>query len=405
MHPARGRVAFVPYPYQEQFLSAHTASRRIVVKARQIGFSQCIALEALWYALHQPEITIILVSRSQDLATNLLRYCYQAYNGLRQAPALVKANESEMGFPNGSRIKSVPANRSTGRGFAATRVYLDEFAFAPYAEDIYQSVSPAVSQGGHLTIGSTPFGNTNLFATLYRDWPDPTTAFRLPWTHCPAYYTPVEQDAGIAPTEAAWYRRERPHYTAAQWAEEYDTDFSGSGDNVFQPEVIARAEEGAIGEQPPVAGRTYVVSVDVGRRNDPTVINAIDATEAPYQRVYHERLERTPYPVIQQRIAAVATRYPGTLLVESNGVGDPVIENLDVIATPFVTTSKSKVQALQALVLLLEQGQFKATWTDQERREFRTYRWDDRALTQDCVMSLAIAAPSLGASSWLLHED
>jgi hypothetical protein len=405
VHPALGRIPFAPYPYQERFLTAHDQPRRIVVKARQIGFSQAIALEALYYALHQGESTIILVSRNQDMATNLLRYCYQTYNGLRQAPELVKANESEMGFPNGSRIKSVPANRSTGRGFAATRVYLDEFAFAPYAEDIYQSVSPAVSQGGHLTIGSTPYGNTNLFASLYRDWSDPATAYLLPWTECPAYYTPDERSQGIAPTGAAWYQRERPRYTAAQWAEEYDADFSGSGDNVFQPAVVAAAEEGATGEAEPVTGRRYVVSVDVGRRNDPTVINAIDVTDEPYQRVYHERLERTPYPVIQQRIAAVGQRYPGKLLVESNGIGDPVIENLDgVVATPFVTTSKSKVQAIQALALLLEQGLLKAQWTDQERRELRAYRWDDRNLVQDCVMSLAIAAPSLGAPAWLLWE-
>jgi len=401
IHPSLGRIPFTPYPYQERFLQAHTQPRRIVVKARQIGFSQAIALEALWYALHQAESTIILVSRNQDMATNLLRYCYQTYNGLRQAPELVKANESEMGFPNGSRIKSVPANRSTGRGFAATRVYLDEFAFAPYAEDIYQSVSPAVSQGGHLTIGSTPYGNTNLFAELYRDWPDPATAFLLPWTQCPAYYP----DASMPPEQAAWYQRERPRYTAAQWAEEYEADFSGSGDNVFQPAVIAKAEEGATGDAEPREGRRYVVSVDVGRRNDPTVINAIDITDEPYQRVYHERLERVPYPVIQQRISAVALRYPGKLLVESNGIGDPVIENLDgVVATPFVTTSKSKVQAIQALALLLEQGNLKAQWTDQERRELRDYRWDDRNLVQDCVMSLAIAAPSLGVQAWLLWE-
>lgn len=402
VHPSRGRIPFAPYPYQARFLDAHAAPRRIVVKARQIGFSQCIALESLWYALHMPEITIILVSRNQDLATNLLRYCYQTYNGLREAPELVKANESEMGFPNGSRIKSIPANRSTGRGFAASRVYLDEFAFAPYAEDIYQSVSPAVSQGGHLTIGSTPYGSTNLFHDLYRDWPAASPSFLLPWHQCPAYYTPAEADAGTPHAEAKWYQCERPHYTAAQWAEEYDADFSGSGDNVFQPAAITRAEEGATGDAPPTPNHRYVISVDVGRRNDPTVINVVDTTETPYQRVYHERIERQPYPVLQQRIADAARRYPGTLWVESNGVGDPVIENLDVPARPFVTTSKSKVQAIQALALLLENGTLKARWTDQERRELRTYRYDDRDLVQDCVMSLAIGAANFGANSWLL---
>jgi hypothetical protein len=130
VHPSRGRVPFVPYPYQRDFLASYATPRRIVLKARQIGFSQVFALEALYAAIHEPESTILLVSRSQDLAVNLLRYCYQAYGNLISAPALKKQNESEMGFVSGSRIKSIPANRTTGRGFAATRVYLDEFAYA-----------------------------------------------------------------------------------------------------------------------------------------------------------------------------------------------------------------------------------------------------------------------------------
>lgn len=394
VHPARGRIPFEPYPYQAEFLDAHRTPRRMVLKARQLGFSQVIALEALYYAIHQPESTILLVSRSQDLAVNLLRYCYQTYNNLKAAPRLVKENESEMGISNGSRIKSIPANRSTGRGFAANRVYLDEFAYASYADDIYQSVSPAVSQGGNLVIGSTPNGNTNLFYELWENGHD-LQRLAIPWHRCPAYYTPDEQAAGMPKEQAAWYRSERPKFTAQQWAAEYDCDFGGSGQAVFSPASLDRAEQGAWGEQEPREGRSYVISADIGRRNDPTVINVVDATERPFQRVYHERIERQPYPVIQQRLDAVASRYPGLLLVESNGIGDPVIENLDHQATPFVTTSKSKVQAIQAMVLLLENGDFKAIWTPQEKREFKGYRWDDRDLVQDCVMSLAIGAPSL----------
>ena len=76
------------------------------------------AIESLYGAIMEAESTILLVSRSQDLAVNLLRYCYQAYGNLRNAPVL-RRPMSEMGFDNGSRIKSIPANRSTGRGFAA----------------------------------------------------------------------------------------------------------------------------------------------------------------------------------------------------------------------------------------------------------------------------------------------
>ena len=157
-----GRIRFSPYDYQRAFLM-DKSNRRIILKARQVGYSQVFALDALYTAIHRPESTILLVSRSQDLAVNLLRYCYQAYNGLKNAPNLIIENAGEAGFDNGSRIKSIPANRSTGRGFAATDVYLDEFAYAAYADDIYQSVSPTISQGGRMTIASTPNGIGNMF--------------------------------------------------------------------------------------------------------------------------------------------------------------------------------------------------------------------------------------------------
>lgn len=391
VHPARGRISFQPYPYQARFLEMHNEPRRLILKARQIGFSQIFALEALYKATVKAESTILLVSRSQDLAVNLLRYCYLTYNNLRDAPVLVKENESEMGFANGSRIKSIPANRSTGRGFAASDVYLDEFAYAAYDTDIYQSVSPTVSQGGSLTIGSTPNGTGNLFHELYVS--DPSfDRMNEPWWHCPAYWTPDEQAAGVPKEQAAWYLRERPKYTLQQWSSEYDCDFVGSGAAVFTSDAIDNAEHGAIGDQEPIRGHRYLTSVDLGRRQDATVINTFDLSVSPVQRVAHERVERVPWPVIQSMIERRSKLYGGDLVIESNGVGDPVIENLNVYAQPFVTTAKSKVQAIQTLVLMLEQQTLKAKWTPQERKELTLYSWDDRNLVQDTVMALAIGA-------------
>lgn len=402
VHPARGRIAFEPYWYQHDFLASYHEPRRIILKARQIGFSQVFALEALYAAITEPEQMILLVSRSQDLAVNLLRYCYLTYNNLREAPALTKANESELGTANGSRIKSIPANRSTGRGFAANRIYLDEFAYAAYADDIYQSVAPAVSQGGYLTIGSTPNGVGNLFHQLYIHG-EGFTRMVVPWYRCPAYnpdgHSLPDAEARAVGEAGAWYQTERPKYTHQQFAAEFECDFVGSGVAVFQTADIERATDGAWGERPPERGRDYITSVDIGRRQDATVINTFDVSAAPYQRVAHDRLERVPYPVIQDAIAARWRAYGGQLWIESNGVGDPVIENLDAPAQPFVTTARSKVQAIQRLQLLLEQGRLKAEWTPQERRELLGYQWDDRDLTQDCVMSLAIGAAQLDHSA------
>lgn len=74
--------------------------------------------------------------------------------------------------------------------------------------------------------------------------------------------------------------------------------------------------------------------------------------------------------------------------------GDPVIENLAVRVTPFVTTARSKAQAIEALQLLLERGELKAVWEARERAALTTAAWDD-SHTADEIMSLAIGAAQL----------
>lgn len=139
---------------------------------------------------------------------------------------------------------------------------------------------------------------------------------------------------------------------------------------------------------------SFLTSVDIGRRRDATVINTFEIGSKPYRRVDFERLERVPYPLIQQRIEEQSQRWPGQLVIESNGVGDPLIENLNVFAQPFLTTARSKLQALQSLQLLFEQGDIQATWDTRERAALVRCSWDDEH-TADEVMSLAIGAASI----------
>ena len=397
VHPTRGRIAFEPYPYQARFL-ADTSRRRLVVKARQIGFSQVIAVEAVHKAAHVPDSTTLFISRSGDLAENLLGYCYNAISGCRdEVPALTRANLSELVFANGSRIKSLPANRSSGRGFAAGDVYLDEHAFQEYAAEIYRSVNPIVSaSGGRITVLSSPDGRANHFYRLWAgvdggEW----DRYNVPWRECPVY-------------DDAWYAAERPSYTAAQWASEYECDFVASGQAVFKDEDIAACADGWGGLQPPRPGRHYVTAWDIGRRQDATVGVTLDVTDEPWQLVAFERLLGVPYPVIQGHIERRHAAYRGEHWVESNGVGDPVIENLNCHAEPFTTTRKSKAQIVTALALAHEQHRLKHA-VKQLQIECQVYQWDDADLVQDSVMAASIAcwradqyAPAAGG--WVERE-
>ena len=238
-HPTRGVIPFALYPYQRRFLESR-APRRIVLKARQIGVSQVVAGEALYLAKHVDRATILFVSRNLQAAQHLQGMVYQLMSSDPLLPAVVKRTESELVLANGSMIRSLPATEETGRAFAATAVYLDEFAHMPWAERIYQGVTPCISRGGRLTVVSTPNGKTNMFWRLWQ-----TGArrgferFRIHWSECPEYNPAgyAERDPAVREQlgrEGRWYRENHGQFDPRQWAEEFECDFVGSAQLVYR---------------------------------------------------------------------------------------------------------------------------------------------------------------------------
>lgn len=372
--PTEGRRPFVPYPYQAALLE-DTSPRRLILKARQTGISNAIAIEALHKAITRPDSTELFVSRNQEAAQNLIAYCQHTLNGLRSVPVLTKENAGELAFANGSRIISLPATPSTGRSLAATDVYLDEFAFCKYDALIYESIIGTISTGGAMTILSTPNGRNNMFFRLWSgleggEW----TRHQIHWSDCPRY-------------DEAWAAKTKSSMTRQSFAQEYDLDFLTSGDAVFDPSDLARCKVGWQGN--PDLCEELITAWDIGRRQDHTVGGTIGRIGDVWHLVEFERFI-APYPVIQAKIDD-RKRRRGLTWVESNGVGDPVIENLAESVEPFTTTARTKVQAIQALQLLIQQGRFKHN-EEQVDRELSLYEWADEGLIQDCVMMLAIAA-------------
>ncbi len=386
-HPQQGEIAFEPYPYQDEFF-ADDSSSRLILKARQTGISLSCAIEALYYALHGRE-RILFISKTLEDAKELLGYVQDVYQLLDDpAQELVRENLTEMEFANGSRIRSLPATKGAGRGFTATRVYLDEYAFAEYAAQIYRAVRPTLSRGGQLTILSTPDGQDNEFFKLWQGlieghW----SKHKIHWSECPEY-------------DEGWFNRERPNYTARDWASEYECDFVASGEAVFLPEDVQKCADGWVGLQAPRLGGRYVTAWDIGRRRDATVGITLDIgprfdadgafLSDDWQVVAFERFLGLPYPGIQAAIERRAALYDPQPWVEYNGVGDPVIENLAIEATPFTTTQRSKHNAITAMALAVEHQVLKHA-VPQLRDEMLTYQWEDKKLIQDAVMACAIA--------------
>lgn len=371
--PTEGRQPFDPYPYQAAFLD-DAAPRRLVLKSRQTGMSNVIAIEAVHKAITRPDSTELFVSRSQEAASGLIRYCQHTLNGLRKIPKLTKENQFELAFDNGSRIASISASPNAGRGIAATDVYLDEFAFVLYAELVYETIMGTVSTGGRVTVNSTANGRANMFYRLWQgleggDW----SKHRIHWSDCPRY-------------DADWEQKTRAGMTRQAFAQEYDLDFATSGEAVFSPEDLDRCKQGYEIDGP---FEECVSAWDIGRRKDWTVGTTWGRIGDTWHEVVCER-GQWPYPVVGAMIESRKRRY-GPSWVESNGVGDPLIEFLSEDVERFVTSAKSKIQAIQALQLLIQQGRFKHD-NPQLDRELNLYQWEDQSLIQDSVISAAIAA-------------
>lgn len=403
IHPTKGRIRFNPYPYQTK-MWMDKSRFRLILKARQIGMSQAVAAEALYKAMLTPHRTILFISKNLPDAIRLLKQARDIFDTLSNPPCrATKSILNELHFANGSSITSVAAQRNAGRGYPASDIYLDEAAFLQYAEDIYVSIMPAVSNGGTVTVLSTPNGQNGLFYDLWtgrmgENW----SKHKIPFWMCPA-------------RDEAWYRENKPPaMSISQFASEHECSFENSGDPVFREAGVVAAQEGWNGPTFPSPGRFYVTAWDIARKRDWTVGTTIDASERVHQVVAWQRAQGLPLPVQQQMIADRWLMYPGLHIVEGNNQGDMVLDAIPLPAgahvitemhltqmmnkgipippraiVAFQTQTRSKENIITALQLAVESETWKCG-IPEVLGEMRKYTRNDKNLVQDTIMSAAI---------------
>jgi len=401
-----GAIPFRPYAYQTAILRDRSL-RRLILKARQVGISQAVAIEARWAAEYEPQSTTLFISRNEKLAAELVRYTRRCAPEQVGNP-LVRDGSFSLEWANGSRVLAEAATRNAGRGIAARRAYLDEFAFQEYDTDIWASIEPTADI---ITVLSTPRGRANLFYLLWSgefgDW----SKHLVHWTQSPLYWTQGERDAGIDPKAGAWYRQKRPVYTARDWASEFECDFVESGGAVFPSTLCERVY--VRGRMPSGDPRTWIAvpgSVtywDIGARADATVGVTVARVTGKLAMVAFARYEApTEWPAIERAISDRVGRYPdGRHYIESNGIGDPLISRLQEAGLPvmgFLVTARTKADIIRALLLSAEQDRFRHG-AGELYSEMLRYQADDTKIVQDCVMAAAGAVYHADQGGVILH--
>ena len=170
----RSEVVGVPVrllPYQRRWVEDRSPLK-IVVKARQIGYSFSATLQALLRCLER-KTTWIFLSKGERQSKLLME---KVQEHIQSCGIVAQAFEStffdgasqkqlEVRLPNGSVIYGLPSNPDTARGYSGN-VTLDEFAFHADAARIYSALFPTITRGFSLEVISTPNGQQGKFFEL-----------------------------------------------------------------------------------------------------------------------------------------------------------------------------------------------------------------------------------------------
>lgn len=213
--------------------------RRIVLKARQIGWTTLAAALVLWDVLFHENHPWLIASQTEgDAQATLLTRLKDPYSRLPKwfrdrGPLLENDNMESMQFSNGSSILSIPATSKAGRSKIAYGVLLDEAAFAEAAEGLFGGLDPLCY--GPMFVFSTANGMGNFFHETWVEsqLPDSEWESRFrPWNVVP------ERDQ-------EWYERERRKFRGREWLFEQEHPsnpseaFAKTGRTVFNIELMA----------------------------------------------------------------------------------------------------------------------------------------------------------------------
>ena len=172
-HPTKGKLLYHAFGYQKKLIhSYHNYRFSISLMPRQTGKTTSAAGYLLWYAMFNPDSTILIAAHKYTGAQEIMQRIRYAYE---LCPDNIRAgctsyNKGSIEFENGSRIVSQTTTETTGRGMSITLLYCDEFAFVrpTIAKEFWTSISPTLSTGGKAIITSTPNSDEDQFALIWK---------------------------------------------------------------------------------------------------------------------------------------------------------------------------------------------------------------------------------------------
>lgn len=355
---------FKLYPYQVKFIM-DKSDKKIVLKARQTGFSTIVALEALLKCL-RPNRTILIVSiserQSQEIINKVKNFLTE---GVRLAIEnqllfqIVTESKKELSFKNGSRLISLPNSPEAARGYPADDVYLDETAHLEQDEQMFTSIRPTLSRGGRLTLVSTPAGKVGKFYEMWQNADElGFSKHKVHWNECPDenYLREIES-----------FKSTMDEFSFAQ---EYELEFLSEGMGFFPPNLVMPCVDKVSSE--PADERNFIqFGMDVGKSKSNTALVVAEKVEEiiegkPKIKVYIRKIVLwrlgTDYDLIKSDLKRFMNNYKASRVnIDSTGIGERYVEEIrkeeGSVIIPIKFSNPMKERMFSQLRTLFENGQ------------------------------------------------
>ena len=352
-----GLVPFNMYDFQKKIVNTIHNNRFTICKLpRQSGKSTTTISYLLHYALFNPNSNIAILANKSSTARDILGRLQLAYENLPRwlQQGVINWNKGSIELENKSSIVAAATSSSAIRGGSFNIIFLDEFAFVPsnIAESFFSSVYPTISAGKNtkMIIVSTPYG-MNMFYKLWTDSAEKRND-----------YVPIEVHWSEVPgRDQAWKEMTIRNTSDEQFQQEFECEFLGSVNTLISPSKIQMLAyfnpmvvSGSVEQyKEPIAGRTYVCTVDVARGvdKDYSAFVIFDVTQMPYEAVaLYKNNEVRPF-IFPNIISEMAKRYNNAhILTEVNDIGQQIAEALNFeIEYPNIMMTTQKGRAGQLL--------------------------------------------------------
>jgi hypothetical protein len=351
---------------------------------RQFGKTMLAMNQCYYWGFNNPSVKIAWVSP-------IYKQCKKVFDEMVLAFAdsnLTKSNASELiiTLSNGSTIQFFSSERYDNiRGFTFDYLVCDEFAFM--AEQAWSEVLRAtvLVKGKKVLLISTPKGKNHFYNLFNLDGENPQyKSFKM-----------TSYDGLALAEEIDGARFTLPDNVFKQ---EYLAEFVDNGSGVFKDIVFNNNPSGA---------SKYYAGIDLGRADDYTVITILNDKA---QMVCCERFRHNTWENILRELLFHLNKWKPTTYIEINSIGDVIFEQLKAKyknLEPFLTTSKTKNDAIEALQVSIQNKEFNSLDIEWLRKEFDIFTYEYNHKTRslrysapngfhdDGVMSCAIAYQAL----------